>query len=55
MKLSVGLGNPEDEANYSNTRHNMGFNTVNKIAEKYEIDISKEKFNGIYGTGKIFN
>lgn len=55
MKLIVGLGNPEDEANYSNTRHNMGFNTVNKIADKYEIDISKEKFNGIYGTGKIFN
>lgn len=53
MKLIVGLGNPEDEANYSETRHNMGFNTINKIAEKYDISVSKEKFKGIYGTGMI--
>ena len=53
MKLIVGLGNPEEEANYSNTRHNMGFNTINKIAKKYDISITKEKFHGLYGTGKI--
>lgn len=51
MYLIVGLGNPEQE--YSNTRHNMGFDTVNKLAKQYNIEINKKKFKGIYGTGNI--
>ena len=51
MYLIVGLGNPEQE--YSNTRHNMGFDTVNKLAKQYEIEINKKKFKGVYGTGNI--
>ncbi len=51
MYLIIGLGNPEEE--YSKTRHNMGFNAINKIAEKYEIEMKKTKFNGIYGRGNI--
>ena len=51
MYLIVGLGNPESE--YSKTRHNMGFNTINKLAKEYEIEISRNKFKGIYGTGNI--
>ena len=51
MDIIVGLGNPEPE--YSNTRHNMGFDTINKIAKKYNIEFSKTNFNGIYGTGII--
>jgi PTH1 family peptidyl-tRNA hydrolase len=46
MYLIIGLGNPEQE--YSKTRHNMGFNTINKIAQKYNIDINKNKFQGLY-------
>ncbi len=53
MYLIIGLGNPEEE--YSNTRHNMGFNTINKLAEQYNIEISKKKFKGIYGVGTIDN
>ena len=53
MFLIVGLGNPEPE--YSMTRHNMGFDVNNKIAKKYEIDISRSKFNGLYGSGIINN
>ena len=51
MYIIVGLGNPEPE--YSNTRHNMGFDTINKIAKKYNIEFSKTNFKGIYGTGRI--
>lgn len=51
MHLIIGLGNPEEE--YSNTRHNMGFNTINKLAEQYKIEVSKKKFKGIYGVGTI--
>ena len=51
MYLIVGLGNPEKD--YSNTRHNMGFQAINKIAKQYEIGITRSKFKGLYGTGKI--
>lgn len=51
MYLIVGLGNPENE--YAKTRHNMGFDTVNKIASKYKIEMNRTKFNSIYGSGSI--
>lgn len=53
MYLIVGLGNPEQD--YSKTRHNMGFNAVNKISKKYEIEITKKKFDSLYGEGIIEN
>ena len=51
MYLIIGLGNPEEE--YARTRHNMGFDTINKISEKYNIKVNKSKFNALYGTGDI--
>lgn len=51
MYLIVGLGNPEND--YANTRHNMGFNVINKLAQKHEIDITKNNFKGLYGNGII--
>lgn len=53
MYLIVGLGNPETD--YSNTRHNMGFNTINIIAQKYNIATNRKKFDGLYGEGIIEN
>lgn len=53
MYLVVGLGNPEEE--YSRTRHNMGFDSINIIAENNNIQINKKKFNSLYGIGKIDN
>lgn len=53
MYLIVGLGNPEPE--YSFTRHNMGFDVVNKLAEKYNIKIKKTGFKSLYGLGTIEN
>ena len=51
MYLIVGLGNPEED--YSKTRHNMGFNVINKIADKYSIEVNKKKFDALYGDGTI--
>ena len=53
MYIIVGLGNPEPE--YSNTRHNMGFDVINKIAQKNDISMNRTKFNAIYGTGVVEN
>ena len=51
MFLIVGLGNPEKE--YSNTRHNVGFDVINELAKKYEIQVNKTKFEALYGMGNI--
>lgn len=51
MRLIVGLGNPEEE--YANTRHNMGFDVINKLAEQYNIEVIKTKFRGLCGSGSI--
>ena len=53
MYLIVGLGNPE--ADYSKTRHNMGFNVINKLSEKYDIEVNKNKCKGLLGKGIIEN
>lgn len=46
MKLVVGLGNPGCE--YENTRHNIGFMTIDEYANKLGLTINKDKFNGLY-------
>ncbi len=53
MKLIVGLGNPGKE--YENTRHNMGFIFLDYFANKHNINIDKEKFNGLYAKTIINN
>jgi len=51
MWLVVGLGNPGPK--YVHTWHNMGFLTVEVLAERHNIVIGKSKFSGEYGKGKI--
>lgn len=51
MYLIVGLGNPE--CDYSKTRHNMGFNVINRLSDKYEIDVNNKKFKALFGKGII--
>jgi len=53
MYIITGLGNPE--ADYARTRHNMGFDAINMLAKKCDIELSRTKFNAIYGTGIIEN
>ena len=51
MYIIAGLGNPGGK--YSHTRHNVGFDTIDKLAEKYQIRIDTRKFKGEYGLGYI--
>ena len=37
MYLVIGLGNPGKE--YKNTRHNIGFDVIDFIANKYNIEL----------------
>lgn len=51
MYYIVGLGNPGLQ--YENTRHNVGFLTIDYLAKKYDIKVKKLKFKSLYGQGEI--
>ncbi|MBQ0000839.1 MAG: aminoacyl-tRNA hydrolase [Clostridiales bacterium] len=51
MYLIVGLGNPGKQ--YEKTRHNMGFDTIDCLIDKYRIPQAGVKFNAMYGKGMI--
>lgn len=53
MKLIIGLGNPGAE--YKWTRHNVGFEAIDKFAYDFNINLNKNKFKSIYGEGIIHN
>lgn len=47
----VGLGNPGRQ--YEETKHNVGFKVIDKIAEKYDIKVDKFKNKAFVGDGMI--
>ena len=51
MYVIAGLGNPGKK--YENTRHNMGFITIDQLAEKHNIKVDKLKFKALVGEGRI--
>ncbi|MGN1318768.1 MAG: aminoacyl-tRNA hydrolase [Lachnospirales bacterium] len=51
MKAVIGLGNPGKD--YKWTRHNVGYEVINKLAYDNNIEMNKEKFKAVIGEGII--
>lgn len=51
MYIIVGLGNPGKE--YQNTRHNIGFDVIDVIAEQEHISVTEKKHKALIGKGVI--
>ena len=51
MYVVVGLGNPGKQ--YDKTRHNVGFDVIDILAEEYGISVSKIKHKALIGEGRV--
>ncbi len=51
MYIIVGLGNPDKQ--YEGTRHNVGFDVIDAIADKYNIDVTERKHRAFCGKGLV--
>ncbi len=51
MYIIVGLGNPDRK--YLNTRHNIGFDVIDAIAEKNDIVLGEKKHKAVIGKGIV--
>jgi PTH1 family peptidyl-tRNA hydrolase len=51
MFVIAGLGNPDRK--YARTRHNIGFDVVDALADRYHISMNEKKYKALCGTGVI--
>ncbi|MFC4713853.1 aminoacyl-tRNA hydrolase [Planococcus dechangensis] len=47
MKMIIGLGNPGKT--YEKTRHNIGFQVIDRLANEWNAPLTQSKFKGMYG------
>lgn len=51
MFIIAGLGNPDRQ--YEGTRHNVGFDVIDRLADKYNISVDTKKHRAYIGKGII--
>lgn len=51
MYIIVGLGNPTSQ--YSGTRHNIGFDAIDRLASKMGISVDTKKHKALIGKGVL--
>ena len=51
MFIIAGLGNPDRQ--YEGTRHNVGFDVIDRLADKYNIAVDVKKHRALLGKGVI--
>ena len=51
MYIIAGLGNPGKE--YENTRHNIGFDVIDRLAEEENIAVMESKYKALIGKGYV--
>lgn len=51
MYIIAGLGNPEKK--YDNTRHNIGFDAIDALAQKYGLSLDEKKHRAYCARGVI--
>lgn len=51
MVIIVGLGNPGRE--YKNSRHNIGFDVIDRLAQQEHIDVLEKKHRAVIGKGFV--
>lgn len=51
MKLLIGLGNPGTQ--YAQTRHNCGFQVIDRLSALWNIPVDRARCRGLAGEGRV--